>query len=84
MTTKLPQKYHDVAKALVPYQNRAKKGQMALIGIEPALPCVLCGQPATEAIIAPALEQAPGAWLTFPLCEACEERQVKAQGPHDE
>ncbi|GAB4433369.1 MAG: hypothetical protein Kow0031_14950 [Anaerolineae bacterium] len=84
MTTKLPQKYQEVARALVPYQNRARKGQMALIGIEPPLPCTLCGHPASEAIIAPALDQAPGAWLTFPLCGSCVERQVKAQGPHDE
>ena len=84
MTTNLPQKYHEVAKSLVPYKSRKKRGQMALISIKPALPCVLCGRPASEAIIAPAREQAPGAWLTFPICEACEERQVKAQAPHQE
>jgi hypothetical protein len=84
MTSKLPQKYQEVAKSIVPYESRKKPGQMGLINIDPALPCVLCGRPATEAIIAPAPEQMPGAWLSFPICSACEERQVKAQAPHQD
>jgi hypothetical protein len=76
MNTLLPQKYQQVAKAIVPYQTRKSSQQLGFINIEPALPCVLCGSPATEAIIAPAPDQAPGSWLTFPVCSACEERQV--------
>jgi hypothetical protein len=76
MSTFLPQKYQQVAKEIVPFQARKSFHQLGFIKIDPALPCVLCGKPATEAIIAPATEQAPGSWLTFPVCSACEERQV--------
>lgn len=82
MTSNLPQKYQIVAKELIPYK-RQKSHKMALISIDPALPCILCNGPATEAIIIPAPDQAPGAWLTFPLCEFCEERQVRAQPAGD-
>ena len=84
MTEWLPQKYQDVARALIPYTPDVESsGQMALITIDPALPCFLCTKPASEALIAPAPEQFHGAagtsWLTFPICAACEERQVKSQ-----
>jgi hypothetical protein len=81
MANYLLQKYHEVAQALIPY--REAQGQMALIAINPSLPCFLCGQPAALALIAPAPDYtAPEGgtpWLTFPLCAACEERQVKSQ-----
>lgn len=78
MTSNLPQKYQEVAKELIPFK-REKSHKMALIKIDPALPCILCNRPATEAIIIPAPDQTPGAWLTFPLCESCEERQVRSR-----
>ncbi len=77
MPTNLPQIYQEVAREVIPYKSRQAHGKMALIAINPALPCVLCSGPATNAIIAPAPEQAPGAWLTFPICNSCEERQVR-------
>jgi len=84
MTDQLPQKYQSVAKALIPYTSGESEssGHMALISIDPALPCFLCNQPASDALIAPAPDQFPAAgtsWLTFPICSACEERQVKSQ-----
>ena len=84
MTDRLPQKYQEVAKALIPYTPHTESsGGMALITVEPALPCFLCTQPASTALIAPAPTQFPGAaatpWLAFPICAACEERQVKSQ-----
>ena len=83
MTDRLPQKYQNVAKALIPYTSQSESsGQMALISIKPALPCFLCNQPASDALIAPAPDKFPSAgtsWLTFPICSACEERQVKSQ-----
>lgn len=77
MTTNLPAKYIAVAKELIPYQGEETTHQMGLIQIEPALPCVLCNRPATNAIIAPAPEQVPGAWLAFPICDTCEVRQIR-------
>jgi len=84
MTNQLPQKYQGVAKALIPYTPEGEEfeGQMALITIDPPLPCFLCNQPASAALAAPAPDRFPGAgtpWLTFPICSACEERQVKSQ-----
>jgi hypothetical protein len=82
MANYLLQKYQEVVKALVPYSDTEAHGQMALITINPTLPCFLCGQPATIALIAPAPDYASGGgipWLTFPLCSACEERQVQSQ-----
>ena len=81
MATNLPQKYQEVAKALIPYTPE-KPHQMAVININPALPCFICNRPATLALTAPAPEQTSGAgtaWLTFPLCRKCEDRQVKSQ-----
>ena len=85
MTSRLPQKYQDVAKAIIPYAPSGSFSQMVLINVNPALPCFLCGQPARTALIAPAPDQAPGtgrAWLTFPICPACEKRQVHRQAPN--
>ena len=85
MTSRLPQKYQDVAKAIIPYAPIESSSQMALINVDPALPCFLCGQPTRTALIAPAPDQAPGtgrAWLTFPICPACEKRQVHRQAPN--
>jgi hypothetical protein len=83
MPRHLPQKYQEVAKALIPYTPASSAQQMALITIDPALPCFICNQPATIALTAPAPECAPeGAvtpWLTFPICSACEKRQVKSR-----
>ena len=88
MAEYLIQKYQEIPKALIPYVPRSDASQqMALITIEPALPCFLCGQPAMMALIAPAPDYASGnqvPWLTFPICEACEERQVKAQAAMDD
>jgi hypothetical protein len=85
MTTKLPQKYQGVARALIPYAPDVEtSGQMALIKISPALPCFICGQPATDALIAPAQNYEVSArrpWLIFPICSSCEERQVQSQSP---
>jgi hypothetical protein len=81
MPKNLPQKYQQVAKEIIPYTPDTSH-QMALIDFEPALPCFICSRPATVALIAPAPEHAHGAgtpWLTFPICSACEERQVKSQ-----
>lgn len=78
MTSYLPQKYQDVARELIPYKSK-KPTQLALIHIDPALPCILCSNPATNAIIVPAPEQTAGAWLTFPICDICEERQIKTE-----
>ncbi|MCG3207015.1 MAG: hypothetical protein FOGNACKC_00615 [Anaerolineae bacterium] len=78
MTSYLPQKYQEVARELIPYRGK-KTTKLALIQIGPTLPCILCNNPATNAIIAPAPEQAPGAWLTFPICDTCEERQIKTE-----
>jgi hypothetical protein len=79
MSVFLPQKYEKVAKELIPYQATETFQQLGLIKIEPALPCVLCNGPATEAIIAPAPDQPPGTWLTFPICSSCEERQIRTE-----
>lgn len=87
MTSKLPQIYQEVAKAIIPYTPEQSSSQMALISIDPALPCFLCGQPARAALIAPAPEYAPGsrtAWLTFPICSDCTRRQVQRQSPESE
>ena len=85
MTTRLPQKYQGVAKSLIPYMPEVESsGQMALIKISPALPCFICGQPATDAMIAPAKNyevNSRSPWLTFPICASCEERQVQSQAP---
>ena len=51
MTSRLPQKYQDVAKAIIPYAPIESSSQMALINVDPALPCFLCGQPAHDALI---------------------------------
>ena len=79
MNAFLPQKYEKVARELIPYQASKAFHQLGLIKIEPALPCVLCNGPATEAIISPAPDQAPGTWLTFPICSSCEERQIRTE-----
>ncbi len=88
MTDNLLQKYQEVAKALIPYTpDPEASGQMALIKINPVLPCFLCTQPASAALVAPAPDRFPGAgvpWLTFPICSACEERQVKSQAAGSE
>ena len=87
MTNNLPQKYQAVAKAIIPYTPEQSTSQMALIRVDPALPCFLCGQPARTALIAPAPDYArsPGqAWLTFPICADCEKRQVQHQAPQAE
>jgi hypothetical protein len=81
MTTQLPQLYRDAAKSLIPYASD-KPEQIALITIDPALPCFICNQPATKALITPAQELLPKAamaWLTFPICDSCEKRQIIAQ-----
>ena len=59
MTDNLPQKYQEVAKALIPYVPDTSH-QMALITIEPALPCFICAQPAHSALIAPAPDNSLG------------------------
>ena len=77
----LPQKYSEIPKALIPYVPAASE-RVALITIDPALPCFICSQPATYALIVPAAEHlpsAPAAWLTFPICTSCEERQIQGQ-----
>jgi hypothetical protein len=83
MSNMLPQKHEEMVRALTPYvSEQTASGQMALITIEPALPCFICGEPATEALIAPAREYEVDhrlPWLTFPICPACEERQVWGQ-----
>lgn len=83
MAEMLPQKYEEIVRALTPYvSEQTASGQMALITIEPALPCFICGEPATEALIAPAREYELGnrrPWLTFPICPTCEERQIGSQ-----
>jgi hypothetical protein len=82
MSSQLPQKYQDVAKAVIPYTPDRSSSQMAVININPALPCFICNQPAKIALITPAPDYAPGGgtpWLTFPICSACERRQVKKQ-----
>jgi hypothetical protein len=83
MSEMLPQKYDEIVRALTPYvSEQTGSGQMALISIEPALPCFICGEPANEALIAPAREYELGSsqpWLTFPICPTCEERQVRGQ-----
>ncbi len=83
MTTHLPQKYQEMAKELMPYKPGTSE-QIALITIDPTLPCFLCDQPATKALIAPARDHLPStamamAWLTFPICDSCEKRQVKTR-----
>lgn len=83
MTRNLPQKYQKVAKALIPYVPDTSH-QMALIAIDPALPCFICANLAHEAIIAPARGYSSGAgsaWLTFPICANCEARQVPRSEP---
>jgi hypothetical protein len=78
------QKYQEVEKALTFYGAEYNQGQMALISIDPALPCFLCGEPAIAALIAPAraYESDSGTpWLIFPICPDCEERQVTSQSP---
>lgn len=81
MTARLPQKYQAIARALMPYVPDSSE-QIALIAIDPALPCFICNQPATRALIAPARDHLPGsvmAWLTLPICHECEQRQIKSQ-----
>jgi hypothetical protein len=81
MASYLPQKYQEVPKELISYIPE-KTDQVALITIEPALPCFICSQPATMALITPAPDHTTStatAWLTFPICEACEKRQVERQ-----
>lgn len=81
MTNYLPQKYQEAARALIPYVP-SMSDQIALITIDPALPCFICNQPATMALATPARDQLPGAtnaWLTFPICSTCEERQIKTE-----
>ncbi|MCB0194064.1 MAG: hypothetical protein KDJ65_19090 [Anaerolineae bacterium] len=79
----LPQKYVDVARALIPYiDDRAESHQMVLIKIDPTLPCFLCGKPAPLALVAPAPQYAHNhtvPWLTFPICQKCETAQVQSQ-----
>jgi hypothetical protein len=82
--TNLPQKYQDVAKALIPYpfDETESPGQMMLISIDPTLPCFLCSHQASSALTAPAPDKYSGggtAWLTFPICKDCEKRQIKHQ-----
>ena len=87
MTDRLPQKYQEVAKAIIPYTPSGTSSQLALITIDPALPCFLCGQPGHNALITPAPDQSPRtgrAWLTFPICSACEKRQIHRQSPNSE
>ena len=88
MTTQLPQKYQQVAKALIPYTPERSSSQMAVINIEPALPCFICNKPPHIALTAPAPDYAPGAagtpWLTFPICSSCERRQVQKQSGQTE
>lgn len=82
MTTKLPQKYQKVAKAIIPYVPENTSQQMMLVFVNPALPCFICAEPAKEALITPAPGYTSGAgtaWLTFPICMTCEERQIKSQ-----
>lgn len=82
MTEQLPQKYQEVARALIPYIPPDRYDQIAMIHIDPALPCSICGQPAPAALVAPAPDRpptAPTAWLTFPICRDCEKRQVRSQ-----
>lgn len=83
MSKYLPQKYQEVAKTLIPYIPADTAHQMALISIEPALPCIVCSRPAKLALIAPApdytVEGAGTPWLTFPICRSCEKRQVQSQ-----
>jgi hypothetical protein len=79
--TNLPQKYQNVAKELIPYTatDTDSTGQMALIKINPALPCFLCNRPAHEALLAPTPDRFPGgghSWITFPICADCEARQI--------
>lgn len=81
MTTNLPQKYQDVAREIIPYVPE-ESDQIALISIDPALPCFICNQPATKALITPARQHVPSdvrAWLTFPICRNCEKRQIKSR-----
>jgi hypothetical protein len=81
MPENIPQKYREVAKAIIPYVPDTSH-QMALITVDPALPCFICGQPAQSALIAPAPGHSAGAgpaWLTFPICLDCEKRQVQHQ-----
>ena len=77
----LPQKYQEAARAIIPY-NSGPSEQITLIKIEPALPCFICGQPALAALTTPApahlLSISTSAWLIFPICAACEERQIGA------
>lgn len=82
----LPQKYEEVAKSLIPYvSEQTETHQMALISVEPALPCFLCGRPATKALAAPAKHvqhQTVSPWLTFPICPNCEATQIGSQPGH--
>ena len=79
----LPQKYQEVAKAIIPYEFEAEEShKMALINIDPTLPCFLCGRSATLALVTPAPQYAQGQtipWLTFPICQQCEMAQVQSQ-----
>lgn len=89
MVSQLPQKYQKVAKTLIPYtpDDAGTPGQMALIAVDPVLPCFLCNQPASAALVTPAPDRFPGAgtaWLTFPICSSCEERQIKSQAAKTE
>jgi hypothetical protein len=81
MTTQLPQLYRDAARSLIAYASNTSE-QIAMITIDPALPCFICSQPATKALITPAQEHLPNAamaWLTFPICDGCEKRQIITQ-----
>ena len=87
MSSQLPQKYQEVAKAIIPYTPDLSSSQMAVIDINPALPCFICNQPARIALIAPASDYTSVAgtpWLLFPICSDCERRQVKKQSGQSE
>ena len=79
----LPQKYEQVAKAIIPYAfEQEESHHMALIKIDPTLPCFLCGRSAASALVTPAPQYAQGQtipWLTFPICQQCEKTQVQSQ-----
>lgn len=78
MKTYLPQKYQQAAVAIIPYTpTPTQEEQIMLISIDPTLPCFLCNQPATMALSLPPKEGSGAAWLMFPICVSCEERQVR-------
>lgn len=75
MNAYLPQKYQEAVRALIPY-TPAQSDQILLLGISPALPCFICGQPASNGLAVPDSERRAG-WQLFPICAICEERQIK-------